>query len=370
MTNQEMVDNVLHGYEESCHGANKPNILVIGPSGAGKSTLINELFGEEICKVGSGKPCTDNFVYYDSNPYINIYDSKGLERDTNIDKFINDVFKFIDTKNGSIDAEKHTRIALYCIGEPRLQESDIKLINAISSKRVMPILVFTKSDTRSEEEIAALKKAAGEYKLIMEDVIFTASKKANEKLYEIAPDEIKNGIRQLLERILYYTPETDKISIMAAQEINTEMKIKAIKKLKDKAKDIVIKYAALAAGGGAIPIPGPDALVITELQFKMIGELGAVYNIHVGKEKLAPLLAAFAGVMTARQLMKLLPIAGWIISAAIAGTITGGLGYFCIDRFEKKAVSAAKGEPQEEFDFDISFDVSYTPLTLPTTPYV
>lgn len=331
----------------------KANILIIGPSGAGKSTLINEIFGEDICDISHCKPCTQDFNYYDNHKHINVYDSKGLEHDTNMEQFINEVNTFVNSKNNTTNSNEHIYIALYCLSESRLLNSDIKLLNTLKNNNVHPLLVFTKSDLRQDEEIAALKEEAENYKLNMEDVFFVASKKG--MYYEESSDEIKNGIKMLLNRMIECSPEAYRKSLIMAQNVALDEKIAYIQNLKDKAGSIIMQAVALSAGAGGLPIPGPDAMVITPIQLKMVKELAELYDFSFKecKEMILPLISQMAGVLVARNLIKLFPIAGSVISAATAGALTGGMGYLCLNRFEGRAISLAKGETPKPMLFDL-----------------
>ncbi|WP_120957124.1 GTPase [Helicobacter pylori] len=58
----------------------KMNVLLMGATGVGKSLLINALFGEEVAKVGVGKPITQHLEkYIDEKKGLILWDTKGIE---------------------------------------------------------------------------------------------------------------------------------------------------------------------------------------------------------------------------------------------------------------------------------------------------
>lgn len=335
----------MKGYSDICSQIKKVNVLIAGNTGAGKSTLINNLFGKKVCEIGKGRPCTQSFILYNENPYINIYDSKGMEKDMDIDGFINEMMSFIKEKNNNINPDDHIYIVLYCIDAVNIQESDIKLIKNVKDNGLNPIIIFTKADIRQDYEIENLKKTAKEYNINEKDIIFTSS--SDSKFYQICSDEIKKGLSKLYQRISEITPEVQKHALEVAQNIDLELKEKKIKALRSQSYKIVTASAASAAAAGAIPIPGPDAVIITPIQLAMVGKIAAIYGLDVSecKEMVYPLLSQFIGQTVARQLIKFIPIAGSAISAGVAASMTGGLGYFCIDQFEKRAVASMRNEP-------------------------
>ena len=79
----------------------KPNILLIGSTGVGKSSLINTCFGEQLAKVGIGKPITQNIESFscDSVPVVS-FDTKGYEIGSDKEKaFVKEVIDYaIDFK--------------------------------------------------------------------------------------------------------------------------------------------------------------------------------------------------------------------------------------------------------------------------------
>lgn len=90
---------------------------------------------------------------------------------------------------------------------------------------------------------------------------------------------------------------------------------------------------------GVLPIPGADMPAITANQARLVLNIAAAYgeelSLERGKELLG-VLAAGIGLRTlSRQLVKLVPVAGWAVAGAIAYTGTLAMGQATILYFER-----------------------------------
>lgn len=90
----------------------------------------------------------------------------------------------------------------------------------------------------------------------------------------------------------------------------------------------IIHTAAVASGtAGAIPIPVADALPISASQITMVLSLGKVFGKKLTKSAANSLLVATGSTIVGRNLVKLIPIAGWIASAGVAASVTEAMGW-------------------------------------------
>lgn len=90
----------------------------------------------------------------------------------------------------------------------------------------------------------------------------------------------------------------------------------------------IIHTASIASGAaGAIPIPVADAIPISGAQVAMIISLGKVFDQKIEESVAKSLIAAAATTFAGRNLVKLIPIVGWGISAAVAAGVTEAIGW-------------------------------------------
>lgn len=92
--------------------------------------------------------------------------------------------------------------------------------------------------------------------------------------------------------------------------------------------NLAIHTAATASGAaGAIPIPVADAVPITAAQIAMVLALGKVFEQEITDSAAKGLIGAAASTFVGRNLVKLIPVAGWIASAAVAAGVTEAIGW-------------------------------------------
>ena len=92
--------------------------------------------------------------------------------------------------------------------------------------------------------------------------------------------------------------------------------------------NMAIHSASIACGAvGAIPIPMADAIPITASQVGMVIALGKVFNQQISESAAKGLIGAAASTLIGRNLVKLIPIAGWFVSAGVAAGVTEAIGW-------------------------------------------
>ena len=90
----------------------------------------------------------------------------------------------------------------------------------------------------------------------------------------------------------------------------------------------IIHTASVASGAaGAIPIPVADAIPISAAQVTMVVALGKLFDQKLDEGAAKGAIAAAASTFIGRNLVKFIPVAGWIASAAVAAGVTEAIGW-------------------------------------------
>jgi uncharacterized protein (DUF697 family) len=116
-------------------------------------------------------------------------------------------------------------------------------------------------------------------------------------------------------------------------------------------EELIRKNARQNAVVGALPIPGADMPVMTANQARMVLNIAAAYgeelSIDRARELLGVLAAGFGLRALSRQVVKLVPLAGWAASAAIGYAGTVAMGRATMLYFERGGQELAEYEISE-----------------------
>lgn len=124
--------------------------------------------------------------------------------------------------------------------------------------------------------------------------------------------------------------------------------------------NVAIHTASVASGiSGAIPIPIADALPISAAQISMVIALGNTFNQEISDIAARSLIGTAASTFVGRNLAKLIPGIGWVVSAAVASGVTEAIGWtIAVDmaknfrkewKYLKLASKKAKAEMDERY---------------------
>jgi len=113
----------------------------------------------------------------------------------------------------------------------------------------------------------------------------------------------------------------------------------------------IIHTAAVAAGGigaATAQIPGGDIIPITAIQITMVVSLGEVFGRDLTRDAALNMLKVLgtgaAGKTVARQLIGLIPGFGNAIKSGTAFTLTEGLGWKIVSKFEEEEKEKQRSE--------------------------
>lgn len=358
MSEKETMEN--YDYEKDFHNKfneerklyKRPNILICGYTGAGKTSIIQALFGKDMVpdyKIKDAEPGTMDYEMYE-NEFLRIWDSKGLEPDKGEHDFIETTRAFIRKRQDiSNNVDDHIHIFWYVIsaGIERITPTDLKIINIFPKESTIVVISKKDKDNRGKTIEAYKKKLIKDGNISEDRIICTA---------DLDVGDGRVGIHELYEKSLEILPEAYKSAFQEAQRIDIEKAVDKVKEKKSKANGIIVSATAAAGATAAVPIPLSDSLLITPIQIGMVASLAALYSLN--KEQLQhqalPLVARTVGMITASSLAKLIPGLGNAINSTVAVLITGALGWFVQNQFEKMAIAKVKGEPAPTINFDFS----------------
>jgi uncharacterized protein (DUF697 family) len=107
----------------------------------------------------------------------------------------------------------------------------------------------------------------------------------------------------------------------------------------------VIEAAARRNGmvATAVWIPGADMPALSAVQMRMVLAIGVCYGEEIGADRAAELLgllgAGFGLRTAARELLDVVPVAGWLLKGGVAYSGTRALGRAAVEYFEHGAVA-------------------------------
>ena len=312
----------------------KPNIVVCGGTGTGKSSLINRFFGMEVAKVGSGEPITKgmNKLEQENIPVI-IYDTEGYEISSASKGTINFEEKIkpeIEEMNKGV-LKDQVHLVWYCISitNHRVTNYDLENIKYFSENKMKIAVVFTQCDNDEELKDGSGKDAT-EFKNIIKKEF------PNMNFFETSASN-KDLVLDLdkLQEWSYEALGDDKLkeSFISAQKVSISSK-------KEVAYKIVKTFSVtVATSAGLNPLPMSDSLLIAPQQIAMSVKISKIFGFDSfgenAKALLQSQLVSLAGKQLVTSLTKFIPIAGQVINASVAGSMTFALGTALIEIYAK-----------------------------------
>ncbi len=329
-----------------------PNIMILGRTGVGKSSLINTIFKNHIAEVSDLIPETQDFKVFRGEEYgisVNLIDSKGYEINDDADESKKAMESFVHKIQEYI-AQSHEKIHLiwYCIPitEERVEPLDkelIKRLSSIESIRGRIAVILTKCD--EDDEDCTTAKAFKDVLNGLNIPGLQAFETSNVERIEADLDEL---IRWSIDSL---DDEDLKDNFISAQQGSLKEKRKRAKK--------IINKSTLAAGALAIsPLPN-DAPGLIAIQMNMIVRIINIYGISgmaaISKNMVSEIVISSVGKSLAASLIKIVPIAGNLVNAAVAVGITKALGEAISEICSKAYKDSLAGK---KVQWDSLFDAS------------
>ncbi|MCD1162863.1 GTPase family protein [Peribacillus frigoritolerans] len=353
--------------------AREPRIALVGRRGSGKSSLINAMFGQERQYVSSVKSGTGKgkWLWYpsDAEPKIRLLDSRGLgeseapteefEEDTPLDELIKavteeqpDVFLFLIKAK---EADSRIEEDLQELNKLRkiVKENhhyDVPVICVVTQVdeldpphyKQVPFDAHPKKKKNIDEAIALMSKRFKDSEIPLLNIIPTCS--------YIDFDESGNIEYDMRWNI-------DLLSDYLIEALPSEAKLKTAKAMQSQfvkkkfARTIVGTFTAISGLIGAEPIPFADFPILTGIQGLMIVVIGFIADKEINTKTASEFIAALGinvgiGLLVregVRAAVRFIPGAGLVVSGAVAGAVTYGIGQAAIGYFlENKNIDQAK----------------------------
>lgn len=278
----------------------KPHVAIAGFGKAGKSSLFNAIYGKKVAKVSMR---TDETTEIQTRERfgIDFTDTPGIGTG-----------KFSFEKVCQMGVFDRQHVVIHVLnGASAISEEDEQLHDLLSQSTAKRVTVVNKVDILDQQEQQEYAESIQEKLGLFPNDFFFVSAKTGD------------GMLPLIYHITDILPDAMKDAFIAQQNADITIKQKRVRTL-------IYSKASLCGAAAVIPIPIADIFVITPIQVAMITAIGYFYDVEMSKERALELIGTIgAGVglrEAARQLIKLIPGYGQVVSASIAFAGTVALG--------------------------------------------
>jgi len=286
----------------------KKHVAIIGPANVGKSTLYNQFKREKSDKAEVGPvPGTTRENQAGDAGLFTIIDTPGADAIGSVGKAEHDeAFEAAD------DADF---IIIMFDAIQGIKQSELDLYDSVLRLKKPHILVMNKIDLTRKFRAEVMAKAAQNLQVETDEIVSISAIKGD-------------GISKVVMSIAAMDPE---LVISLAQ---------AMPKYRSKlAWRSIVSSAALSAAIALTPLPVIDFIPLVITQSNMVITIARIYNYKITFKRAKELIATFGLGMLGRtlfqQLSKAGGLPGWLLSSAIATSMTIVMGYASIIWFEK-----------------------------------
>lgn len=358
--------------------ARPARIAIIGRRGAGKSSLINAIFGESRAEVGHTKSQTGMGKWYRFESdlgSLDILDTRGLGEASRpeeaateaspleeIKKAVEvqcpDVILFL-SKAKEVDARLEEDLQQLSQLREMIQTTHhyeppvVGVVTQVDElaplSNVEPPFDHPEKQANIEETVQLLTEQLQTYESKPVKVIPVAA------YMEFEGDQItydrRWNIDQLVDFLLTELPEEAQVILAKLAKVNAVQK-----KL---ARRIARSVMGITGLIGASPIPVADLPVITGLQISLIGTIAVIGGERLTRKSTMQFIGAmglnvgagYAFREIARQLAKIIPGAGSVVSGAVASAGTYAISEAAIAFYiDQKSEEEAKQVFDQEFE--------------------
>ncbi len=280
-------------------------LTLIGRVNVGKSTLSNALLRRELASVDPRAGWTREVTLYPVSEELALADTPGLD-DPNpavagrAFDFVGHSDLFVHLHNLDEGVSHSARDAL-----ARLRESGLPVA-----------VVFNKADLVPAPERAQRVRSETEKLAAAGLPVFPTSASTGEGLQALS-DWIDDTVA---------TQGSDLVWARVCRHARPVLE----QRLAAQVDQSILRHALIAGGFGLVPIPIVDIPAILGVQFRLARALGRIYAIEMNPRRLREVVGVIAGGFTVRQigrqLAKLVPWVGWVLSGAVAFGATYGMG--------------------------------------------
>ena len=278
----------------------KPRIAFAGFGKAGKSSLFNAIYGTQASRVTAK--------------------TNGTRSALTCEKF---GMEFTDMPG--IGTKAFTLERVLEAGVLDRQHIVIHVLNGVAAISADDVLLHCKLEDAASHRLTVANKAdlltgeeRAEYAVGVHEQLGLTGRE-----FSFVSARTGEGVPDLIRMIVHALPDALKDAFIAQQQADHEVKQARVRML-------IYSKATVCAAIALLPVPVADLALITPVQVAMVASIGHLYGVPVTWERTLELLTTLgAGVglrEVARQLIKLVPGAGGVISATMAFAGTVGLG--------------------------------------------